>query len=155
MGVQLSEEVQQAILDKDSTIVIGSISKEGLPHVTVKNTVFIQDGRIGFYELLEKSQTQKNLVYSLWFDKKVAINIITKDKKSYQVKGVPYKAIVSGHIFEEAYLDVQTNIGEDIDLSSVWLIDVESQEEESFSVKRYQLETEYPYEVHLDRLAKE
>lgn len=155
MGIQLSEEVQRAILDKDSVIVIGSISKKGLPHVTVKNTFFIQDERIGFYELSEKSQTQKNLVYSLWFDKTVAINIITKDKRSYQIKGIPYKAIVSGLKFEEAYREVQSTLGEDTDLSAIWIINIESIEEETFSVKRNQLEAEYPFEVHLDRLAKE
>jgi len=155
MGFQLSEEIEQAILDKESVIVIGSISKEGLPHVTVKNTIFLKDGRIGFYELLEKSQTQKNLVYSLWFNKTVAINIITKDRKSYQIKGIPYKAIVSGHKFEEAYIHVQETIGDGIDLSAIWLIDINSVEEETFSVKRNELETEFPFEVHLDRLIKE
>lgn len=155
MGFQFSDEIEQAILDKDSVVVIGSISKEGLPHVTVKNTVFLEDGRIGFYELLEKSQTQKNLVYSLWFDKTVSINIITKDRKSYQIKGIPYKAIVSGHKFIEAYINVQKTLGNDIDLSAIWLININSVEEETFSAKRSELEAEFPFEVHLDRLIKE
>lgn len=155
MGFKLPDEIEKAVSDKDSIVVIGSISKEGLPHVTVKNTVFLEDGRIGFYELLEKSQTQKNLVYSLWFSKTVAINIITKDRKSYQIKGIPYKAIVSGRKFLDAYKKVQDTLGEDVDLSAIWLIDIDSVVEETFGVKRHELETEHPFEVHLDRLIKE
>lgn len=156
MSVQLTEEIKQAIYDKDSIKVVATISKEGVPHVTAKGSLTVdEEGRIKFLELLEKSQTQRNLVYSIWFDKKVAINIITADKRSYQIKGVPYKAITTGHVFQEAYIDVQNRLGKDIDLSAIWLIDVEEAYEETFAVKREQLETEFPYELHVDRLAKE
>lgn len=156
MNVQLSEEIKQAIADKDSVKVIATVSKEGIVHVTAKGSVTVdEDGRIKFLELLEKSQTQKNLVYALWFNKQVAINIITKDKKSYQIKGVPYKAITGSHVFQEAYIEVQKHLGDDVDLSAIWLIDVEEVQEETFWAKREELEKEYPYELHIDRLAKE
>lgn len=156
MSVQLSAEVKQAVLDKDSVKVIATISKEGIVHVTAKDSITVdENGRIKFLELLEKSQTQKNLVYALWFNKQVAINIITKDKKSYQIKGIPYKAVTGSHVFQEAYTDVQNHLGEDVDLSAIWLIDVDEVQEETFWAKREELEKEYPYELHIDRLAKE
>lgn len=156
MSVQLSAEVKQAVLDKDSVKVIATISKEGIVHVTAKDSITVdENGRIKFLELLEKSQTQKNLVYALWFNKQVAINIITKDKKSYQIKGIPYKAVTGSHVFQEAYTDVQNHLGEDVDLSAIWLIDVDEVQEETFWAKREELEKEYPYELHIDRLVKE
>lgn len=156
MSVQLSAEVKQAVLDKDSIKVIATISKEGIVHVTAKDSITVdENGRIKFLELLEKSQTQKNLVYALWFNKQVAINIITKDKKSYQIKGIPYKAVTGSHVFQEAYTDVQNHLGEDVDLSAIWLIDVDEVQEETFWAKREELEKEYPYELHIDRLVKE
>lgn len=156
MSIQLSEKIIKAIQDKDSIKVIGTISKEGVPHVTAKGSLTVdENGRIKFWELLEKSQTQRNLVYSIWFDKKVAISIITKDRESYQIKGVPYKAVTAGHVFQEAYVEVQKRLGDDIDLSAIWLIDVEEVQEETFLARREELETEYPYELHVDRLAKE
>lgn len=49
----------------------------------------LDDGTLAFYELLETSQTQKNLVYSIWFNKYVSVTVVTKDGRSYQLKGIP------------------------------------------------------------------
>ena len=87
MSNQLSKEIIDAINNPDSIKVVATISKEGIPHVTPKGSLTVdENGRIRFLELLEKSQTQKNLVYSIWFDKYIAINIITPDRKSYLIK---------------------------------------------------------------------
>lgn len=156
MSIQLSEEVISAIKDPKSVKVIATISKEGIPHVTAKASITVdENGRIRFYELLEKSQTQKNLVYSIWFNKYVAINIITEDRRSFQLKGKIYKTVNSGKEFQDAYVEVQEKKGYDIDLSAIWLVDVEEVIEQTFLVRRDKLETEYPYEIHVDRLAKD
>lgn len=156
MSIQLSEDVISAIKDPESVKVVATISKEGIPHVTVKGSLTVdENGRIRFLELLEKSQTQKNLVYSIWFDKFIAINIITKDKRSYQIKGKIYKTINSGKEFQDAYVGVQKVAGYDTDLSAIWLVDVEEVVEQTFAVRREKLEAEYPYELHVDRLAKD
>lgn len=155
MSKKLSEEVIEAIKDSNSVKVIASISKDGIPHVTVKDSITVsEDGRIIYYELLETSQTQKNLVFSIWFEKQVAINVVTKDGRSYQVKGIPYKAVVAGHKFEEAYLDVQNKLGDDIDLSTVWIIDPIDERIETFEYRRDYEEKDHPYVLHIDRLAK-
>ena len=156
MSNQLSKEIIDAINNPDSIKVVATISKEGIPHVTPKGSLTVdENGRIRFLELLEKSQTQKNLVYSIWFDKYIAINIITPDRKSYLIKGKAYKTINSGKEFIDAYVAVQEKKGKDIDLSSIWLIDVESTSEQTFIARREVLETSNPYEIHVDRLAKD
>lgn len=156
MPIKLSEEVIKAIRDSNSIKVIASISKDGIPHVTVKNSITIsEEGRIIYYELLETSQTQRNLVFSIWFNKQVAINVVTKDGKSYQIKGTPYKAVVAGQKFLEAYVNVQNKLGEDVDLSTVWIIDPEEERNETFTYRREFEEKDHPYVLHVDRLAKE
>ncbi len=155
MSIQITEEVRQAFAARDSVKMLGTVSKEGIPHVTVKGSIQLtEDGKITFLELLEKSQTQKNLVYALWFDRQVTVNVITSGRKSYQIKGIPYKAVTSGREFQNAYQAVQDRFGNDFDLSAIWYINIEEIEEESFLVRREKLEKEYPYELHVDRLAK-
>lgn len=155
MPIKLSEEVIESIQDSNSIKVIASISKDGIPHVTVKDSITVsEDGRIIYYELLETSQTQRNLVFSIWFEKQVAINVLTKNGRSYQIKGVPHKAVVAGQKFLEAYVDVQNKLGEDVDLSTVWVIDPVEERNETFSYRREFEEKDHPYVLHVDRLAK-
>lgn len=155
MAINLSKEIIDAIKNTDSVKVLASISKENVPHVTVKNSLnVLPDGTLFYYELLETSQTQKNLVNSIWFHKQIAINIITPDEKSYQIKGTPKKAVIAGQLFLEAYEQLQLILGKDTDLSTIWLIDVEEFQEETFSIRKEIEEKLHPYELHVDRLAK-
>ncbi|MGN0403176.1 MAG: hypothetical protein ACI4HQ_13085 [Acetatifactor sp.] len=156
MSGLLTQDVIDAIEAKDSIKVVATISKEGIPHVAVKGSITLtEDGRIRFLEYLEKSQTQKNLVYAIWFQKQIAVNIITADGRSYQIKGVPERTVNAGREFLDEYQKVQDKFGRDFDLSSIWYINVESVEEESLFVRREKLEALYPNEIHVDRIAKD
>jgi hypothetical protein len=156
MAFALSQGAVQAAKEESSVKIIATVGKEGIPHTVIKDSLTIlEDGTVAFYELLETSQTQKNLMYSIWFNKLVAINILTKNGKSYQLKGLPKKAIVAGQEFQKAYEDVQSHIGPDIDLSAVWLITPSEEREQTFLVRREIEETAHPYEIHIDRIAKE
>lgn len=155
MSIKLSEEIIDAIKNPDTIKVVASISKDNIPHVTVKNSLnILPDGTLYYYELLETSQTQKNLVNSIWFHKLIAINIITPDNKSYLIKGTPKKAVIAGQTFLEAYEHIQSILGKDTDLSTIWLIDAEEFQENTFSVRKETEEKLHPYELHVDRLAK-
>ncbi|MDR1625604.1 MAG: pyridoxamine 5'-phosphate oxidase family protein [Spirochaetia bacterium] len=156
MSFALSPEAAQAIRAKDSIKILATVGQEGSPHAVVKNSLtLLDDGTIAFYELIETSQTQKNLVYSIWFNKLAAITVLTQDGKSYQVKGIPRKVIIAGQRFLDAYTDVQKNIGPDIDLSAVWLIVPSEEREQTFLVRRDIEESQHPYEIHVDRIVKE
>jgi hypothetical protein len=155
MSFVLSNEIKEAMGMVDSVKIVATVGKEGIPHAVVKDSlVLLDDGTIAFYELLETSQTQKNLVYSIWFNKLVAITVLTKDGRSYQVKGLPKKAVIAGQRFTEAYMDVQNRLGSDIDLSAMWLITPSEEREQTFLVRRQIEETAHPYEIHIDRIAK-
>lgn len=156
MPFTLSPEAAEAIRSKDSIKILATVGKEGSPHAVVKDSLtLLDDGTIAFYELIETSQTQKNLVYSIWFNKLAAITVVTPDGKSYQVKGIPGKVIIAGQRFLDAYAEVQKNIGPDIDLSAVWLIVPSEEREQTFPVRREIEESKHPYEIHVDRIVKE
>lgn len=152
MSIELSKDIKDLFLDKDTIKVLASTNAEGIPHLVFKNSVHVNDeGKIIFLEIIDSSITNKNLVSSIWFNRKIAINILAKDKRSYQIKGTPIKAIIAGAIFQKYYIEVQKEFG-DCDLSTVWVIDPEEVREETFSVRREKEEREHPLLRHLDRL---
>lgn len=154
MAVALEKKVIDLLNDTKSVKVLATIDKEGNPHVTFKGSIIArEDGYIQYWELIETSQTNKNMVNSIWFNKHVAINVYA-DGVSYQIKGIPYKAIIAGKEFEEAYKQVRERF-EDGDLSTVWLIEPQQVIEESFSKRKAQEEEQHPILKHLDRLLEE
>ncbi len=151
MAVILNDEIKALLLEKTTVKAIATVDREGNPHVAYKGSLHINDeGNLEFYELLESSQTNKNMVWSIWFKKTVAVNILGKDGTSYQMKGVPRKAVIAGREFQRHYNLVQEKYG-DMDLSTVWIIEPEEVVEESFKKRRAAEEKEHPILGHLDR----
>jgi hypothetical protein len=148
----LDKKAVAAINEPDSVKVLSTISRAGEPHVVYKGSLSAaDDGHIRYFELNETSQTNKNLTYSLWFKKLVAINVLAKDRASYQIKGIPVKAIICGREFESAYIDVRKRLGKDADLSTIWIIEPISVQEETFYVRQREEREKYPLIGHLDR----
>lgn len=155
MAVEISNEIREAIADENSIKVIATIDRHGVPHVVAKGSISVnEDGQIKYFELLESSQTNKNVTYALWFDKIVAINIITKEKKSYQIKGIPRRSLVAGREYEEAYVAAQKR-NKDNDLAAVYFIEPVEVIEESYPVRLKEENEKHPLYLHLDRIAKE
>lgn len=155
MAVEISKEIRDAIADKDSIKVIATIDRHGVPHVVAKGSITItEDGQIRYWELLESSQTNKNVTYALWFDKTVAINIVTKERKSYQIKGIPRKCLVAGHEYEEAYIAAQER-NENNDLAAVYYIEPVEAIDESYPVRLKEENEKHPLYIHIDRIAKD
>lgn len=149
---ELTKEIIDAIKDKESIKVLATIDGRGFPHVVAKGSINVDDkNRLYWYELLESSVTNRNAIYALWFNKWVAINIITKDKKSYQIKGYPYETLVNGKEYQTAYIKAQTNNPEN-DLAAVYFIKPEEITEETYSKRKETEEKAHPLYIHLDRL---
>jgi hypothetical protein len=87
------------------------------------------------------------------FDKKVAINILTKDGKSFKIVGRPLRSITCGKLFEKTYELLREKRG-DVDLSAIWIIQPEEIREETFAVRIKEEEEAYPIIKHLDRFVK-
>lgn len=152
--IQLDQEVIKLFSDPETIKILITVDEKGQPHAVVKQSLFIdENNNLVYLELLESSQTNKNLVESIWFNRKVAVTILKKRGQSYQIKGRPVKAAVSGALFRKHYTEIRQKLG-DVDLAAVWIIEPEEVINKSFTARRKQEEISHPYFKHLDRLAK-
>lgn len=154
MAAELGEEIIKLLGDPETVKVLATVDREGRPHVAFKGSIHVNGrGQLEYFEIIESSQTNKNLVSSIWFNKPVAVNILGKDKTSFQIKGKPVKALISGREFEGHYRKLKEERG--LDLSTVWIIDAEEVIEETFAKRRSEEEAQHPLFRHLDMLVKD
>ncbi len=154
MAIKIKEELKEILADEDTIKVIASVDLEGKPHVVVKGSISLnENNQIRYLEFLENSRTNKNLLASLWFDKTLAITVLSKDRRSFQIKGRPIRTSIAGREFEEEYKKAQER-HPDNDLSAIYYIDVDEIIEETYSVRRAEESKKNPLYVHLDRLTK-
>lgn len=154
MSNHLGNEVIDLLEAEGTFKVLTTTDEKGTPHAVIKQTIRLaEDGNILYLELLESSRTNKNMVHSIWFKHKVAITLCGKNGVSYQIKGRPVKALISGPIFQENYVDIRNQLG-DVELSTVWIIEPEEVINETYSIRKVYEEETRPYFKHLDRLVK-
>jgi hypothetical protein len=149
---KLPDELVSLLKDSESVKVVTTIDDKGVPHVVVKGSLTTLDGEnIAFHEGLDSSISNKNLVRSIWFNKIVAINV-TKGPISYQIKGKPYKCLITGPVFKQFLLKARERKGSDADIAAVWIITPEEVKNESSAIRRKEEEEKRPYlNRHLDR----
>ncbi|NPV92800.1 MAG: pyridoxamine 5'-phosphate oxidase family protein [Firmicutes bacterium] len=154
MAVHLEQEVKNLLADKETLKILATTDEKGIAHAVVKGSLHLdEDGNLIYSELLESSQTQKNMTLGIWFNRQVAVLLIGKDGRSYQLKGRPIRAIISGPVFQETYVRVRERLG-DVDLASIWIIEPEEVRNQSYFARKEHEEASRPYFKHLDRLAK-
>jgi hypothetical protein len=154
MALQLAEKVVYLLQNPNTVKVLATTNEQGEPHVVVKQSLRLgEDGNIVYLELIESSQTYKNLTRSIWFNRKVAVTLVGQDGQSYQIKGTPIKCIVAGKFFEEQYSKIREKLA-DADLAAVWIIQPEEVINQTYSQRKAEEEIKHPFYRHLDRLAK-
>jgi hypothetical protein len=148
----LSIDAQRALNALDTVKVLSTIDAEGIPHISFKNSLHLrEDGYIEYNEFIESSVTNKNMIYSIWFNKIIAIALLENSGRSFLIKGKVMRAIISGREFRERYIMVRKN---DInsDLSTVWVIEPISEIEETLKKRRAEEGNAHPLLKHLDLL---
>jgi hypothetical protein len=154
MATILNKEIIALFSSGDATKVLATVNEQGHPHAATKPYILVDDtGNLLYLELVESSQTQKNLVRSIWFDHKVSISVSDNHGQSWQIKGRPVKTLITGPVFLHHYRDVRQRLG-DVDLSAVWVIEPEEVINENVLVRHAEEELAHPLFRHLDRLAK-
>jgi acetylglutamate kinase len=149
----IDDELKQIINDNKSLKVIASESADGELHAVFKQSLHVtEDGQLEFYEIMESSQNNKNMVNSIWFDKTVAINVLSTDRRSFEIKAIAVKAYVAGTYFEEKYRKV-TDDGH-YDLSTVWRLEVLEVNEKTYEKRVNEEIAKHPHFRHLDQLKK-
>ena len=151
MAVELSEKVIEVLRSSEAKKVLATVDKEGVPNVAFKGSLTVnEDGNIEVIELLETSQTNKNLTYSLWFDKIVAISVWGEQGIEYEIKGIPRKVYVDGPYFEKKYIEsLERNPINDI--SGVWIIEPTEVRNQTYAERKQEQDEKYPIIVHLDK----
>ncbi|HBC93118.1 MAG TPA: hypothetical protein DCZ10_09550 [Pelotomaculum sp.] len=154
MAIVLPDEVVRLLSEKETVKVLATTDEKGTPHAAVKQTLHLEtDGNLVYLELLESSQTNKNMVRSIWFNRKIAVTLKGKDGLSYQIKGRPVKAVITGPVFQKHYVDIRERLG-DVDLAAVWIIEPEEVFNQTYPERKVLEESTRLYFKHLDRLAK-
>jgi len=151
---KLSAEILKLLDDPTATKVVATTDELGIPYAVA--SAFLQAGAGGelvHLELLEKSATNRNLLRSLWFDKKVSVTLAASDGRSFVIQGKPVRALISGPVFRRHYEKVRALL--DADLAAVWLIEPEEVVDETFAERKREEEERFPFSVHLDRLVVE
>lgn len=135
--VRLPPELIEIFNDPETNKILATLDEQGNPHVVCKYSLTIlDDGTIGFLELIETSQTHKNMLRSYNFKKPVAINITNvKRDISYQIKGHTLKLTVDGLTWDR-FLDQIWSVMPDVNPAGVWLIEPDEVIDENFQVRR-------------------
>ncbi|MDR1452204.1 MAG: hypothetical protein LBI57_07765 [Helicobacteraceae bacterium] len=152
-----NEAIDGAILERvnetDAIKVLVTIDENGAPHPVVKGSIEYDNGRIALIEILESSQTNRNLTRAIWFDKPIALLLICADRKTYKISLKAARSVVSGKLFTSRYEKARAKYG-DLDVAAAWFFEVTALRDESIETRLQQEREERPYFNHLDRLAK-
>lgn len=155
MAIEISQEIKAVFADSETVKVLATSDEHGVPHVVAKGSIHIDDnGDVVYWELLEKTVSGRNATHSLWFDRKVAVLAIAKDGRSYQIKGIPYRTLISGKEYERNYVEAE-KLNPENDLAAVYYIKPTEVREETYSVRLQQQRERHPLYQHLDKIAKD
>lgn len=153
MANRIDDSLKQIINDKESIKVISTLTPNGEVHSAVKQSLHIDDqDRLIYLEFFEKSQTNINLVHSIWYDKTLSITVVTHESRSFIIKGKPVCTRVFGKEYEKYYVQAEKENPEN-DLVAVYYIEPEEVYEQTFEVSSKLHKEKYPLYVHLDKYA--
>lgn len=153
MPVAISPEIAALLADPATVKILATVDGEGYPHAVEKQSLRLaEDGTLHYLELLESSNTNRNLVRSLWFDAKVAIALKGADGSTVQIKGRPIKTHIVGALFQRAYAELR-EADPDGDLAAIWVIEPLEVIDQSIATRRAREDALHPTFIHLDRLA--
>lgn len=151
----LNEKIKDLISDPDTIKIVASVGKAGTVSASVKQSLSLHDEKLIFREFIETSESNKNMIYSLWFEKPISILLLGKDMTSYEIKGIPVEAVIEGPLFQQAYEVVQERFDGKYDLSGLWIIDPVEVRDKNPDTRFEEQYEKYPIVTHLDRSARQ
>lgn len=152
---QLHTTLQELLADPGTIKVIATADEQGHPHLAAKGSLRLDEqGNLIHLELIERSRTNRNLLFSLWQDKPVSILLVGSDRRSLRIHGLPRQVHVSGPVFQQHYEAVRAKLG-DVDLAGVWVIRIDRIEDATYKNRLAEEEGKGGALVHLDRLVRD
>jgi len=100
--ISLPEEIVEALRNPQTIKTLTTTDEAGTPHSAIKQSLTVlDDGKLGYVELIFRSRTYKNILRNHRDKKKVAISIFNPDSGlSYQIKGIPVMNVVDGPVWK-------------------------------------------------------
>ena len=150
--VTLSQEIVSIIRNSEAIKILTTVDEEGNPHADFREDLMVlDDGHLAFGEPFEGSQTNVNLVRSLWFDKNVELTVRDGNGTTFQIVGKPYRYAHTGALFKKFYLAEREKRGADSELAGVWIIIPEEVRNETYEVRKKEEDEKHPFFRHFDR----
>jgi len=150
---RFSQDALARFNEADATKVLVTLDEHGAPYPVCKQSLAWDGERIVSWEYLESSETNRNLTRSIWFDKPVAILLVTADRKAYRFAVKATRNIVSGKEYTKVYERV-AQLHESYDLAGIWHFDVLDIKDETLETRIAEEQKNRPYFTHLDRLVR-
>ncbi|MBI4690396.1 MAG: hypothetical protein HY754_09045 [Nitrospirae bacterium] len=149
---KLPKEVLDLISDSESIKVVSTADEDGNPHIAFKDSLTVlDDGNLAFGEEFEGSQTNVNLVRSIWFNKNVELTVRDKHGTTFRIIGKPYRYAHAGPLFKKFYLAEREKRGPDSELAGVWIITPEEVRNETYEIRKKEEDERHPFFRHFDR----
>lgn len=153
MSITLTLDVIDLLNDPDTIKILATVNDKGEPHAVFKQSLHVgEDGLIHSLELIETSHTAKNLVGSIWFERKLSILLRGTDNRAVQIKGRVHQYHISGALFQRHYLAAREHLG-DVDLAGIWVIEPVEVIEQGLQARWKTEDAQHPGFIHLDRIA--
>lgn len=150
--VKLPKEALDIICDPGSVKVLTTVDEDGSPHAAFRDDLTVlEDGNLAFGEPFEGSQTNVNLVRSIWFSRNVELTVRDRSGTTYQITGKPYRYAHAGPLFRQFYLAERKKRGDDSELAGVWIIVPERVRNETYEVRKREEDEKHPFFRHFDR----
>ena len=150
--VTLSQEIVSIIRNSEAIKILTTVDEEGNPHADFREDLMVlDDGHLAFGEPFEGSQTNVNLVRSLWFDKNVELTVRDGNGTTFQIVGKPYRYAHTGALFKKFYLAEREKRGADSELAGVWIIIPDEVRNETYEVRKKEEDEKHPFFRHFDR----
>lgn len=149
---KLPKEAVDIISDSGSIKVLVTVDEEGNPHAAFKDGLTVlDDGNLAFGEEFEGSQTNVNLVRSIWYNKRVELILRDRRGTTFQIKGKPYRYAHSGPLFKKFYLAEREKRGPDSELAGVWIVIPQEVRNETYEIRKKEEDERHPFFRHFDR----
>jgi len=149
---RLPQEALNIIKNSETIKILTTVDEDGNPHAAFREDLTIlDDGNLAFGEPFEGSQTNVNLVRSLWFDKNVELTLRDRSGTTFQIIGKPYRYAHSGPLFKKFYMAEREKRGADSELAGVWIIRPEEVKNETYEVRKKEEDEKHPFFRHFDR----
>jgi hypothetical protein len=145
----MDEDLQRLINAKGAIAALATTGEDGAPHVVYKAVRALDADTLAVPEVVETSESGKNMLRAVWEDRRVAVNVLEPATgKSVQLKGAVTEYVFFGPVFEEMFerLDPVTKTG----VAGVWLVHVDDVRDNSLGV-RIAAEVERHLRVYWER----